>query len=200
MQNFFKKKLFLSDFFARFFNFQVSIWKFNLLFIYFDLNFWMIDRNLKIKKKKIIFILFLLFFYFFYFFFVLTFFNFFFSQKKNTKKKTQQSNKNTQDWGYPNDAYVKNCISGKCIKTNLAGSYHPYEFSYAETPSISFVGISPSSQIYLNFSAFIRFDGGQDGANIRYSTDNRNTWRTLGNATSGGIGWYNTASKHIFVV
>lgn len=97
-------------------------------------------------------------------------------------------------WGHPSKPLINSAGSGtNCWVTGgLTASFYNYgEKAYLQSPCFN---ISALSNPYISFKAFWEDEGGNDGSNLQYSTDNGTTWKIVGTLSDPpclNTNWYN---------
>lgn len=103
-------------------------------------------------------------------------------------------------WGTPSKTTINNAGSGnKCwITGTLNGNFYEYgERSWLQSPCFNF---SSLSQPFIQFKAFWNTETNYDGAALQYSTDNGNSWQTIGTINEANCltqNWYNTSVRYL---
>lgn len=91
--------------------------------------------------------------------------------------------------GIPTGSFINSASLGqKAWVTNLSGIYNPYEASWVRSPVFDFSNLSaPVMEVDILFEC----EDFDDGACFQYSTNEGNTWTTLG-AVGSNPTWYNS--------
>jgi hypothetical protein len=101
-------------------------------------------------------------------------------------------------WGTPNKPVISAAAGGtKCwVVGGLTGSsYTNSEASWLQSPCFDFTALAAP---YIEFKVFWEMEQRFDGASFQYSTDDGNTWQTLGSSSAlvncYNENWFNNSS------
>ena len=93
------------------------------------------------------------------------------------------------EWGIPNNSFIASAPSGqKAWVTNLSGTYNTFEVSWVRSPVFDFTNLNTP---YLSFDLLFDCESFEDGACFQYSTDEGQTWTSLG-SQGDTPNWYNS--------
>jgi len=98
---------------------------------------------------------------------------------------------NQWQYGVPNASVINSAYSPtKAWATNLTGDYNANSNYYLLSPRFNFINMT---NVELRFWHWIDSESNTDGGKIQYTTNNGNTWQTLGTVNDPlATNWYNS--------